>query len=292
MTGWYPRRYARAERCILVDDTGRPLHWPEDSRRVFATYGTPDFDFPDYAVRNLGFVSISEQVDVLRVRLRPAFVGHRTAESLLSLLSQRPCARAGLSWFDSTWRHEVCAGSAPLERRLRDILHGAGDDAERPFLAVPRRIQAVLRAEQNPFAPVLRRWLDDVRPDGITEFLAAYRLYDRAMIVERRPDNGHFVFRHSGHGIRLYAADWSQSAIGRYLHEQPDRAYGRWIADACRAVDERQVPRYELITAHVAPHAGRTTQQWRYERLMLPWRDAAGRHLVVSVSLRDGARPD
>ena len=288
MTSWPPRRTAKADRCILIDDTGRELRWPEESGRLFAAYGDPDFDFPDYAVRNLGFISIAERADFVRVRLRPAFTGRRTEDSLLSFLTRRPCARAAVSWFDSGWRHEVCAGGAPLARRLQEILNGGdADGTERPFLAAPRRIQSILRAERSPFAPVLRRWLDNARPDDIVEFLASCRLYDRAMIVERRPDSGHFVFRHSGHGIQLYASEWSRKAIGRYLHEQPDRAYGAWIADACRTVDERQVPRYELVTARVAPHADRTTRQWRYERLMLPWRDADGRHLVVSVSLRD-----
>jgi hypothetical protein len=50
------------------------------------------------------------------------------------------------------------------------------------------------------------------------------------------------------------------------------------------------VPRFELISARVAPAGGRAARQWRYERLMLPWRDSDGARLVVSVSLRDQLR--
>jgi hypothetical protein len=272
--------------CILIDDFGRVLRWPEDSRGVDAAYRDRDFDFPDYAVRNLGFVMIAERKDFLRIRLRPSFAGHRTAMALLSFIAERAPARAAISHLGSVWRDEVCSGSA-LPRRLTELLgDSSGATGDPPFLAVPRRIAGMLRDPGSPFAPVLRRWVDHVQPGDIAAFLADSQLYGRAMIVQRLPDTGHFVFRHSGHRIQLYQATWAQSAIGRRLQDQPDEAYGRWIADACREVDDRQVPHFELITARVRQHDGRH-RRWRYERLMLPWRDGEGRRFVVSVSLRD-----
>jgi hypothetical protein len=106
------------------------------------------------------------------------------------------------------------------------------------------------------------------------------------MIVERHGETGRFVFRHSGHAIRLYDRAWADSAVGRAVEDQPDPAYGTWIAGACRTIDERQVPRYELVTAQVGP------RQWRYERLMLPWRGPDDRRFVLSVSLRDRTASD
>jgi hypothetical protein len=278
------------EGCILIDDLGRELRWPDECRRVASTYRDPDFDFPDYAARNLGFVMITERKGSLRIRFRPAFAGHRTIMSLLSFAARRTESRAAISYFGSAWRHEVCAGPS-LQQRLAEISSDPAEAADmQPYLAVPRRISVMLHDADNPFAPVLRRWLDNMQPEGLVELLASCRLYDRSMIVERKADSGHFVFRHSGRAIGLYPSGWAQRAIGRPLHDQPDHAYGRWIAEACRAVDDRQVPRYELITASVSPDDGGSPRRWRYERLMLPWRDASGRHLVVSVSLRDEPR--
>jgi hypothetical protein len=276
------------ESCILIDDLGRVLRWPEECHRVDGVYRHPDFDFPAYAVRNLGFVKIVECRDFLRIYLRPSFAGHRTAMALLSFVARRAPARAAISHFGHQWRDEVCSGAA-ARRRLSAILRDTADEADDPpFVAVPRRISIMLREPGNPFAPVLRRWLDHLHPGGIHAFLADSHLHGRAMIVERLPDTGRFVFRHSGHRIQLYHPAWSQSAAGRHVEDQPDAAYGCWIAEACRAVDDRQVPRFELVTARVA-RAGTQRQQWRYERLMLPWRDPDGRRLVVSVSLRDQA---
>jgi hypothetical protein len=279
-----------APTCILIDDAGRRLRWPQDGRRAAAAYRDPDFDFPDYAVRNLGFVMVTQRRDSISVRFRPAFCGRRTAMSMLALAGERPDARAAISYFGRTWSHEVCRGGAALQRRLLEILgEPTGEAGDPPFLAVPRRFSGMLRDADNPFAPVLRRWLDNVQPGDIRAFLESCRLYDRSMIVERTPDTGAFVFRHSGSGLQLYPDNWTRSAVGRQLHDQPDHAYGRWIAEACRAVDDAQVPRYELISATIAPN-GRDPRPWRYERLMLPWRDADGARLVVSVSLRDQLR--
>jgi hypothetical protein len=276
--------------CILIDDAGRRLRWPQDRRRITAGRHDPDFDFPDYAVRNLGFAMIAQRKDAICVRLRPAFCGRRTAMSLLALAGECTDSRAAIAYFGRSWSHEVCSGGAPLQRRLLELLGEPADEpSDPPFIAVPRRLSGMLRDTGNPFAPVLRRWLDNVQPGDIRDVLESHRLYDRCMIVERRPDTGAFVFRHSGAGLQLYSSGWASSAVGRHLHEQPDHAYGRWIAEACRAVDDGQVPRYELISARVAPD-GRDPRPWRYERLMLPWRGSDGARLVVSVSVRDQLR--
>jgi hypothetical protein len=276
-----------SETCILIDDSGRILRWPDDGRQVGRVAHDPDFDFLDYATRNLGFVAVFERAGFMRVRLRPAFCGRRTAAALLDFLAQRQQARAGITYFSRIWHHEICAG-ASLAPRLAELLTVAEDD-EAPFQAVPRRISTLLHATGSPFTPILRRWLDNAQPEGLASFLATCGLYDRSMIVERMGDSGHFVFRHSGRGIQLYPSGWTRSAVGRFLHDQPDRAYGAWIAEACRAVDDRQVPRRELILARVAHEHGRAPHHWRYERLMLPWRSGDGRRLIVSVSLRDQA---
>ena len=276
-----------SETCMLIDDIGCILRWPDDGRQVGRVAHDPDFDFLDYATRNLGFVAVTQCAGFIRVRLRPAFCCRRTAAALLDFLAQREQARAGITYFSRIWHHEVCAG-ASLAPRVAELLAIREDD-DAPFHAVPRRISTPLRATGSPFAPILRRWLDNAQPEGLTAFLATCHLYYRSMIVERMGDSGHFIFRHSGRGIQLYPSGWTRSAVGRFLHDQPDRAYGTWIAEACRSVDDRQVPRHELISARVAHETGRAQHHWRYERLMLPWRRGDGRRLIVSVSLRDQA---
>lgn len=274
--------------CVLIDDAGRERRWPDQGGAGFG-YRNPDFDFPGYAVRNLGYAMIAEGAAFMRIRLRPAFVGHRTLEALLAHAARRAPARIAITYFDGAWRDELCDGRS-LKRRLLDLAQKPeGGSSQSGFIAVRRGIAGVLREPDDPFAPLLRRWLDNTDPDGLIAFLDSCGLYDRAMIAERTPDNGQFVFRHSGQRIQLYEPSWAGSAVGRAVQDQPDRDYGEWIADACHKVDERQVPRYELVMARVG-RGGGTPRYWRYARLMLPWR-TAGRRVVVSVSLREQAGP-
>jgi hypothetical protein len=275
-----------AEPCTLIDDAGRERRWPGANAGAAFGYHDPDFDFPAYAVRNLGYAMIAVRAGVMRVRLRPVFIGHRTLDALMALIAREAPARLAVSYLDAAWNHELCsAQSAP--RRLGAIMEACARHGRmQPFVAARRNVAGVLHKAGEPFAPVLRRWLDGAPQEGLAGFLDSCRLYDRTMIVERQRDTGRFVFRHSGQAIRLYGRSWADSAVGRDVEDQPDPAYGAWIADACRAVDEHQVPRYELVTAHV-DRPGTAARQWRYERLMLPWRGPDDRRFVVSVSLRD-----
>jgi hypothetical protein len=275
--------------CILIDDAGRERRWPGMNGGAAFGYHHPDFDFPGYAVRNLGHAMVVARGSVMRIRLRPVFVGHRTLDALAAHIARQAPARVVISHFDAAWHHDLCSGdAAPL--RLRAIVEAcARKQRGQPFVAARRNMAGVLHKGGEPFAPVLRRWLDGASPEGLPAFLDSCRLYDRAMIVERQRDSGRFVFRHSGQAIRLYDRSWADTAIGRHVEDQPDPAYGAWIAGACRGVDERQVPRYELVTAQVGL-PGAPARQWRYERLILPWRGADDRRFVVSVSLRDRSK--
>ena len=261
-----------AEPCTLIDDAGRERQWPGANRGAAFGYRDPDFDFPAYAVRNLGYVMVAARQNAIRIRMRPVFVGHRTLDALMAHLACHETMRVAISYFDAAWHHEVSGDGRAARARLRAIVEAcARKEGGQPFVAARRNIAGVLHKAGEPLAPVLRRWLDGAPPEGLAAFLDSCRLYDRAMIVERERDTGRFVFRHSGQNIRLYDRSWADTAVGRHVEDQPDPAYGAWIAGACRAIDECQVPRYELVTAQV-DRPGAAAGQWRYERLMLPWR--------------------
>ena len=278
-----------AEPCILIDDAGRERQWPGVQRGAAFGYRDPDFDFPAYAVRNLGHVMIVALHRTVRIRMRPIFVGHRTLDAVMAHLASCHPSRVAISYFDTSWHHELVGDERTAGPRLRAIIEAcARKEDGQPFVAARRNIAGVLHKASEPLAPVLRRWLDGAPPEGLAAFLESCGLYDRTMIVERESDTGRFVFRHSGQRIRLYGRSWNGTAVGRRVEDQPDPAYGAWIDGACRRVDECQVPRYELVTAQVE-RPGAVARQWRYERLMLPWRGAEGRRLVLSVSLRDKA---
>jgi len=278
--------FERSPRCLVIDDLGEEEPWP--SARILRQLdcARADFDVLDYAVRNLGYVLIIDRPDFLRLRMRPLLVSSRAVAALFYYLAERRPRRAAISWFDDAWRDEVCGDTKTLFRRVSEILHASvGAAVPEPFIATRRSLETILTPAGHPFAPLLRCWIAGSRGD-LLGAVKAVGLWDRAMVAQRNPERGHFVFRHSGGAIQLYGGAWGERAIGRRLSEQPDHEYGRWIEQGCAAVDESRVARCELVHATVRRSDGEV-RRWRYERLMLPFQTADGRRAVLSVPARD-----
>jgi hypothetical protein len=271
---------------VVIDDLGEEHPWP--STRIFNEFECirADYDPLAYAVRNLGFVLIVDRPGFLRLRLRPLLVSSRAVAATFYALAERRPARSAIAWFDDAWHDEVCGGPKQLYRRLTELLHSSTRNfVAESFLATRRSLDAVLNPPGHPFAPLLTSWLKGSREDLMA---SAQRqgLWERAMVAERDPTSNVFRFRHSGGSIQLYGSEWRDKAVGRRISEQPDRLYGQWIEDGCAAVDESGTARVELVHAAVTAGDGQV-RRWRYERLMLPFADADGRRLVMSVSARD-----
>jgi hypothetical protein len=271
---------------LIIDDLGEEQPWPSAHILNELDSSRADFDTLDYIVRNLGYALIIDRPDFLRLRLRPLLVSSRTVAALFYYLAERSPQRTGISWFGDVWRDEVCGHPKDLFRRLTEILHASTrSDLTERFLSTRRSIDAILNPAGHAFAPLLRAWLKGSREDLIAT-ARAHGLWDRAMLAERDPERGDFVFRHSGGAIQLYDAGWGGQAVGRRISEQPDGAYGRWIEQGCAAVDEARSARVELVHALVAgPDC--EPQRWRYERLMLPFQGKDDRRVVMSISAPD-----
>lgn len=280
-------RIPRNGSVLLIDDLGHERLWP--SAELAAEHDCPEaeFDFPDHAVRRLGYILVVERLGFLRICMRPLLVSNRAVAALCYLLAERRPRRAAISWFDDEWRHEVCGTSRMLFRRIAEILDGSlHRPRAEPFFATRRSLQAILSPRGHRFEPLLRLWLEGARSEDLKTVLQASGLWDRAMIAHRDAGSGEFFFRHSGSAIQLYGAAWADVAVGRRIADQPDPAYGAWIAESCRAVDDNGEARCELVHANVrGPHGRR--RQFRYERLVLSWQAPAGGRTVVSVSAAD-----
>lgn len=278
--------FDRHAHYVIIDDLGEEQPWPSARLIRDLDCSRADFDALDYIVRNMGYVLIIDSPQFVRLRLRPLLVSSRTVAALFYYLAERRPRRAAISWFDEARHDEVCGDPKDLFRRLTDILHASTRAAAaEPFMATRRSMDAILSPAGHPFEPLLRGWLKGARED-LLEIARTCGLWDRAMIAERDPGRGDFVFRHSGGAIQLYGAAWGEKAVGRRISEQPDAAYGEWIERGCGAVDDARSARVELVHAAVTSPEGEL-RRWRYERLMLPFEAADGRRVVMSISARD-----
>lgn len=109
---------------------------------------------------------------------------------------------------------------------------------------------------------------------------------NRYVIVKRDPSNQRVVFHEFGDGMYAKYETWRMCAVGAPIEEQPDRDYGKWVADAYTEALVAQHPMIADIDAIVSwPHAGRA--RMRYKRVLVPIVSAAGAPMLLGGSLLD-----
>src|SRR5690606_12999560 len=109
---------------------------------------------------------------------------------------------------------------------------------------------------------------------------------DRYVVVKHENKAGGLIFQEFGSGLFDKYETWRTCAVGAPVEEQPDRTYGRWVAETYAEAIAADQPQVQDIDAIVRwPHAGRT--RLRYRRLLLPLKDSDGGRLLLSASLMD-----
>jgi len=77
-----------------------------------------------------------------------------------------------------------------------------------------------------------------------------------------------------GTGFDNHAIQWLSRIRGLRVEDQPDYAYGQWIASMYRKASAKTTPTLEDVDAVIRwPHQPRVS--YRYQRLMVPF-DAGG----------------
>jgi hypothetical protein len=270
-------------RHLLIDDRGQA--WPPGSIQLRAAHfaGDADFDFVDYALRNLGFIEIIRAEDRARLRLRPRVVAEAALATTFHLLGDEPPRRTALSWFSGNWSHEIHGDWKGLVRRLIDLVNRGKADAARAFLIRPGAMGSLQR---NDFLLDLANWW---RVTGgqvdCTTLDAAIRqkVSNRFVIVEQQNDN-RLIIMSLGNGYLTYDENYRRVAVGQRFEDQPDFEYGKWIAANYREALIRSEPRIDDIDV-VVRRSGGGRRRVQYRRLILPLKlpDSSSRLMSVSV---------
>ena len=114
-------------------------------------------------------------------------------------------------------------------------------------------------------------WPATREPSGQRALLAQLKaaLGGRYVVFRQAEDNGRIVFHEFGPGLFSDYETWRTCAVGAPMEEQPDRAYGRWVASAYYDVMTMRQPRIEDVDAIVRwPNTGRA--RLRYKRIVVP----------------------
>jgi hypothetical protein len=275
-----------AMRCVLLDDRGES--WEAGSSRLADTLQSSirGDALVDYAVRNLGFVAVSESDSAARIRLRPAVVSPIAFSALVYWLHDNPRRRLVLSFLDDDWSHEVVGGCNEAVRKL--LARVKPDTQERHGDFLDKSLPLHDLPASSPLRAALTVWSDC---SGRYDRERLHPLMERALkgrfvLVESAEGASNLTIKDIGCGLTKPAEYWLSRSIGLRVEDQPDCAFGEWVAQSYRRVFSTGQPDLGDVDAIIRwPQQGR--KNFRYRRLLLPFRADDGSALLLGATLVD-----
>jgi hypothetical protein len=272
----------------LFDDKGEL--WDGRSRELADVLDAslPSEDLRKYVVRNLGFIAVTENSGSLRLQLRPAVVSQMALSGLLYWMHDRAVERVLISCLDGEWSHELVASREEAVRRLLARIKLHPIDREGDFLNKPRPLHDLPPA--SPLRAMLDAWSEC---SGKYDRERLHRLLNEAlhgryMLVEPMAQSPGLLVKEIGTGFNNHAVRWLSRIKGLRVEDQPDYAYGQWIASLYRAVLQSRAPSLHDVDAVIRwPHQPRVS--YRYQRLMVPFEAESHSTLVLGATVLDDA---
>ncbi len=273
---------------ILVDEGGKA--WPANSIALARRLGHVDarVDLATFAVRERGAVHIRSIEDGVRVTLRRGGFSRVTLAGALQTLNDLAPPRIMLvtrsgnethaelftSVFAFIERAEQLAAEPPIEIKVPrySVLRGLRNLATPPF-AVTRPIVDLWKERRGEFG------------DEVHRAVVHAGLLNRTILVRQPAQSSRLITEHFGAGIMIMHPCESMLTVGRELSEQPDRAYGAWMAEAYAETSWAKRLRLESVRAFVRRSDG-TTLRTRYDRVLMPWRSAGNDVYVMCLSIQ------
>lgn len=271
---------------LLIDDQG--TQWDGASRQLRSAFDSPysGGEFVEYAILNLGFIAINLYGTSWQIRFRPSIVTGRALAALTSNVTRAKIARVVITHFDSEWSSELIASKENALLRAEELVAAGRRPKQGDFLARPTIANSPTTG--RAFAEILQAWPKLAQPNGQHRLIELLKgaFNDRYVVVKQEANLGGLIFQEFGSGLFDKYETWRTCAVGAPVEEQPDRSYGRWIAESYLAALTAGEPQVQDIDAIVRwPHAGRT--RLRYRRLLLPLTETDGTRMLLSASLMD-----
>jgi hypothetical protein len=271
---------------LLIDDQGEL--WRGDSRRLREAFDSPysGGEFVEYAIKNLGFIAINVFGDSCQARLRPGFVSERAAKSLLEWLDHTRVERMVVSIFEKDWQSELLR-AADVPSRIERIVSQRQTARPEDCLARDLNISAI--ANRPLLRDIFEAWphvVEQYAPEAILTLLRG--IFDNRFVIVKIPTgSNNLVFHELGEGLLFSAYEtWRCCAIGAPIEEQPDRNFGRWVAQTYRTAAAEALPRIEAIDAIMRwPHSGRSRH--RYKRVLFPFSGSSSPKFLVGGTIVD-----
>jgi hypothetical protein len=273
---------------LLIDDSGD--FWEASSvelRVQLNGFGAGDA-FPDYVVKNLGFVRIDRRRNSASVRFRPETVAPLAFARLMYWLAEEKVDRIAVSAYkEGQWRGFIHGDRLAAFRSISALVNSSdrNGNVASDVLTRPTAISSL--PKDCPLLAAIALWEeiggDWGRLKSVDEISAV--LMDRFVLFECQ-SAGDFVVRDFGHGLPECAKDWLERAKGQRVQDQPDKRYGWSCALAYERTIQRLEPDLQDVDALVHwPGHGRLRRC--YKRLLLPFKVGSRPAYLLSGTAED-----
>ncbi len=269
--GWTTLLLGRGRmQTIILDDHGRAWDARSPALRSLLHCSLPDFDFPTYLIKNLGFVAVTKIApDAARIRFRPETASETSIAAALYCVADMGIERTIISHPDQFAERLFPS----LAQTIAYIAEKIAASHQQPCSAFTSRERPVdiLANTDGTLSSLFAQWTDSKQiynsatlADVLPESLRA-----RFMLVE--PVNGRLTITDVGSGFEIFGETWQENARGLPMEEQPDYDYGRWVQGIYRRVMETRLPRLDEVDATVRRPHRNDRVHFRYRRLILPF---------------------
>jgi hypothetical protein len=252
-------------------------------------------DFVDYAVRNLGYIALSHSAPVgarmsaassVRVRIRPQTASPVAFAALMYWLGDSCATRILVSSYQDHWTHALYGDLIEAKARLIAFMRPSLADRAGDFLSRhtdPDRVD-----NRDPLIKLVRLAAEYDAPLSLPRIqpILDHGLQGRYTYVSAASDLKHLIIKTVGSGFAKEATYWLQRSIGTRLEDQPDQAFGAWVADAYRETMRSGRPAIDDVDVIVAwPTDGR--RRYTYRRLLVPIKAPGDAFGVLCATLQD-----
>ena len=277
---------------LLIDDEGRLCEALPEVVEMLLDYPDADFDITAFAIRNLGWIAISQDRHAgrIEVKFRSLIVAFGAVSALYQLLSDPV-------WTDIRFEHDLFgwmtetytdgrAASAGLHVIVRSVI----DFYHHPPYTVMEKSPASLHEEDTAASKTLVSVLEFWRehggriPDDLTPKLRDIGILTRLVMVEADTSEEAGRFQYIGSAFTMYGDRWPHEAIGSTFLNQPDKVYAARAAESCRKAIASSAPWYAHIDACIAMPE-QETRRSRYKVLKTKWQRPCGSRVLMITSV-------
>lgn len=270
----------------LIDPNGKWWRWPSVSLAEHLGYADPDFDLAGYASRNLGYVSLLISDEATFLQFRAGMISPAALASLKPYLAKAVAKKpVGLVFYASGWLEEVYIEAEPLLARMDELSALREPRMRDQFIRRAHRPQEWLYHAHKELSGLFELWrfVDGVYSEPVQRFLQTSGLVNRTVLLEGgRGDD--LTVTHGGAGISVYDSFSFRDTVGHSIADQPDKAYGKWVAQAYLACRHSGEPQIDDIDA-IIEEPGHDPRRRRYQRLILRWKRPDGEIILTGTSM-------